>query len=32
MDILKFKDMKSSMTKIVTHWDDYNTCEIPTDL
>jgi len=20
--------MKSSMTKIVTHWDDYNSCEI----
>jgi hypothetical protein len=24
-----YKQMKSSMTKIVTHRDDYNTCEIP---
>ncbi|WPR77744.1 hypothetical protein [Algoriphagus sp. NG3] len=23
--------MKSSITKNVTHWDDYNACEIPSD-
>jgi hypothetical protein len=26
-----YKHMKSSMTKIVAHWDDKNTCEIPSD-
>ena len=27
----KESQMKSSMTKNVTHWDDYSPCEIPSD-